>query len=59
MERTGVGVGFGGVEERSARSADASDEFEGADVPRAGREAAEHGVARPSAETNSDAVREA
>ena len=38
-----------GVDERSrAPARDASEEIEGADVPRAGREATEHGVARPS-----------
>jgi hypothetical protein len=54
LERVVVAVGFVGVEERSARSADASDELEGADVPRAGSEATEHGVARPSHETDRD-----
>jgi len=55
----GLGVVFGGVEPRSARRADASGELEGADVPRAGRAAAEHGVARPSAENDSEPARDA
>ena len=54
----GLEVAFGGVEERSTRRADASDEIEGADVPRAGRAAAEHGVARPSAESDSGPARD-
>ena len=43
-----------GVEERSARRADASDEPEALHVPRAGRAAAEHGVAAPSGHRDTD-----
>ena len=51
IERAVVGAGFAGVEERSSRSDDASDELEGPDVPPACKAA---GVAGPSREDGSD-----